>query len=208
MTGGPHGLLRQGRGCRNQKQRGWFPACPWKVLASPSQKSGAGSGSSNMSPTHTIALTALRRATSRIVATTSIRARDSFFCPSSGNDGKRRPRCQSAVCSSLSTTSPVGCGDLERRMEQPCHARHPISKLVIFVAPSSIYLVFPGFQCTDALFKTLVLCASRTISASTRSRALEPTISSRRDFTARSFFSYARALTPAHQNLSSTNRSS
>ncbi len=33
-------------------------------------------------------------------AITSIRARDSFFCASSGNDGKRRPRCQSAVCSS------------------------------------------------------------------------------------------------------------
>ncbi len=70
----------------------------------PPRNPGAGVGSSNRSPAHSTASTALRRATSRMVAITSIRARDSFFCASSGKDGNRRPRCQSAVCRIFSTT--------------------------------------------------------------------------------------------------------
>ena len=62
-----------------------------RLAPDPSQKSSLGVGSSNRSPAHRIAFTRCRRPTSRIRWITSIRARDSFFCASSGNDGKPPP---------------------------------------------------------------------------------------------------------------------
>ena len=88
---------------------------------------------------------------------TSIRARDSFFCASSGNDGNRRPRCQSAVWRSPQHDVSGRRRDPERHLEQPGHRRRPVPKLVIFVSPFPIDLVFPGIERADAALERLVL---------------------------------------------------
>ena len=108
VTRSPHGLRRQRVVvARNQEERRMLAGVRFGTSLQALPKSPEPGPDRRICPRRTsTAFTALRRATSRILAITSIRARDNFFCPSSGNDGKRRPRCQSAVCSSLSTTSP------------------------------------------------------------------------------------------------------
>ncbi len=165
----------------------------------------SGSGSSKMSPATRMALTELRRATSKILPTTSIRARDSFLWPSVGKEGKRRPRCQSAVCSSFSTTSP----------ESPARSRMPTGTASLLPAPGSEGRnIFRAIFCRPRLPWIRALrygvrdvssrVASWEISASIRSRAVAPTTWSRRFFPERKLWSRLVSSRRETKILSST----
>ena len=93
VPGRPHRLGRQRIViARHQEHRrvraGCDPGRSWPALPR-SQVPGSGRRTGRRRTARRA--TALRRATSRIVAITFIRARDSVFCASSGNDGNRRP---------------------------------------------------------------------------------------------------------------------
>src|SRR6202044_896952 len=66
--------------------------------------------------------------------------------------GFRGPNRQCATASARFL--PVPCGDLKSRFEQWSHCRRPVPKLVVFVPPFFIDLIFSRFQGVDAPVKT------------------------------------------------------
>ena len=147
--------------------------------------------------------------TSRILSITSIRARDSFFCASSGNDGNRRPDASRPCAGASARRLRLRRRDPERHLEQPRHGWRPVPKLVIFVSPFPVDLVFPGIQRADPALERLVLARPGAGSPlrpgparwSRRPRRAEPART-------RSFSAMLARSRRHTRTLSSTNRSS